>query len=77
MASRACAVSRSAVARLMATCGAVGIHYKRRGGCTRPGDGDTSDDLIDRAFDSERDPVAPRPTASRGRSPIPAPAAGY
>jgi len=37
----------------MNTCGAVGIHYKRRGGCTRPGDGDVSDDLVNRAFDPE------------------------
>jgi transposase-like protein len=28
--------SRTTVARLMAICGAVGIHYKRRGGCTDP-----------------------------------------
>jgi putative transposase len=28
----------------------VGIHYKRRGGCTRPGDGELSDDLVNRAF---------------------------
>lgn len=26
--------SRTTTARLMAVCGAVGIHYKRRGGCT-------------------------------------------
>ena len=37
----------------MRDCGAVGIHYRRRGGCTRPGDGDTSDDLVNRAFDPE------------------------
>lgn len=46
--------SRTTVARLMNTCGAVGIHYKRRGGCTRPGDGDVSDDLVNRAFDPDR-----------------------
>jgi putative transposase len=45
--------SRTTAARLMAICGAVGIHYKRRGGCTRPGDGDTSDDLVNRAFDPD------------------------
>jgi len=43
--------SRTRTAELMAICGAVGIHYRRRGGCTRPGDGDTSDDLVNRAFD--------------------------
>lgn len=47
--------SRTTVARLMAICGAVGIHYRRRGGCTRPGDGDTTDDRVNRAFD----PVGP------------------
>jgi len=45
--------SRTTVARLMGLCGAVGIHYKRKGGCTRPGDGEISDDLVDRAFDPE------------------------
>jgi putative transposase len=45
--------SRTTVARLMSTCGAVGVHYKRKGGCTRPGDGDVSDDLVNRAFDPE------------------------
>ena len=43
--------SRTTTARLMAVCGVAGIHYKRRGGCTRPGDGDLSDDLVNRAFD--------------------------
>jgi putative transposase len=45
--------SRSTVARLMSICGAVGIHYKKRGGCTRPGDGDVSEDLVNRAFDPD------------------------
>ena len=45
--------SRTTVARLMAICGAVGIHYRRRGGCTRPGDGDTADDRVNRAFDPD------------------------
>lgn len=45
--------SRTTVAHLMRTCGAVGIHYPKRGGCTRPGDGDVSDDLVNRAFDPE------------------------
>ncbi len=45
--------SRTTVARLMAICGAVGIHYRRRGGCTRPGDGDTADDHVNRAFDPD------------------------
>lgn len=45
--------SRTTTARLMAICGAVGIHYRRRGGCTRPGDGDVSDDLVNRAFDPD------------------------
>ena len=36
-------ISRTTTARLMRVCGAVGIHYKRRGGCTRPGDGELSD----------------------------------
>jgi putative transposase len=43
--------SRTTTARLMTICGAVGIHYRQRGGCTRPGDGDVSDDLVNRAFD--------------------------
>ena len=37
----------------MRLCGAVGIHYRRRGGCTRPGDGEVSDDLVNRAFDPD------------------------
>ncbi len=37
----------------MGLCGAVGIHYRRRGGCTRPGDGALSDDLVNRAFDPD------------------------
>ena len=45
--------SRTTTARLMSLCGAVGIHYKRRGGCTRPGDGTLSDDLVNRAFDPD------------------------
>jgi putative transposase len=45
--------SRTTVARLMGICGAVGIHYQRRGGCTRPADGDTADDLVNRAFDPD------------------------
>lgn len=45
--------SRTTVARLMGICGAVGIHYRRKGGCTRPGDGDVSDDLVNRAFDPD------------------------
>lgn len=45
--------SRTTVARLMTICGAVGIHYKRRGGCTRPGDGEIDDDLVKRAFDPD------------------------
>jgi len=44
-------ISRATTARLMGICGAVGIHYRRRGGCTRPGDGELSDDLVNRAFD--------------------------
>jgi putative transposase len=44
--------SRTTVSRLMSVCGAVGIHYKKRSGCTRPGD-DTSDDLVNRAFDPD------------------------
>jgi len=45
--------SRTTVARLMGLCGAVGIHYKKKGGCTRPGDGELSNDLVDRAFDPD------------------------
>lgn len=45
--------SRTTVARLMDICGAVGIHYRRRGGCTRPGDGAINDDLVNRSFDPE------------------------
>lgn len=37
----------------MSICGAVGIHYRKRGGCTRPGDGEVSDDLVNRAVDPE------------------------
>jgi putative transposase len=37
----------------MSVCGTVGIHYRRRGGCTRPGDGEVSDDLVNRAFDPD------------------------
>jgi hypothetical protein len=43
--------SRTTTGRLMAICGAVGIHYKRRGACTRPGDGALHGDLVNRAFD--------------------------
>ena len=35
----------------MGICGAVGIHYRRKGGCTRRGDGELSDDLVNRCFD--------------------------
>ena len=45
--------SRTTTARLMRICGAQGIHYRRRGGCTRPGDGELSDDLVNRAFNPE------------------------
>lgn len=45
--------SRTTAARLMGICGAVSIHYKRRGGCTRLGDGEVSDDLVNRAFDPD------------------------
>ena len=46
--------SKTTCERLMRVCGAVGIHYRKRNrGCTRPGDGDTSDDLVNRAFDPE------------------------
>ena len=39
----------------MRVCGAAGIHYRRRNqGCTRPGDGDINDDLVNRAFDPEQ-----------------------
>jgi transposase InsO family protein len=38
----------------MGICGAVGIHYKRKGGCTRPGDGEVNDDLVNRAFDPDQ-----------------------
>ena len=47
-------ISRTTTARLMRVCGAVGIHDRRRGGCTRPGDGALSDDLVNRAFDPDR-----------------------
>jgi len=43
--------SKTTVERLMRICGAVGIHYRRKGGCTRPGDGELSDDLVNRCFD--------------------------
>lgn len=47
-------ISRTTTNRLMRVCGAVGIHYKRKGGCTRPGDGEISDDLVNRAFDPDQ-----------------------
>ncbi|HEY5873936.1 MAG TPA: IS3 family transposase [Ilumatobacteraceae bacterium] len=50
---RAEGCSRTTVARLMGICGAVGIHYRRRGSCTRPGDGEVSDDLVNRSFDPD------------------------
>lgn len=43
--------SKTTAERLMRICGAVGIHYKRKGGCTRRGDGDVADDLVNRCFD--------------------------
>jgi hypothetical protein len=46
-------ISRTTTGRLMDICGAVGIHNKRRGGCTRPGDRELSDDLVNRAFDPD------------------------
>ena len=46
--------SKTTCERLMRVCGAVGIHYpKRNRGCTRPGNGDPSDDLVNRAFDPD------------------------
>jgi putative transposase len=46
--------SKTTCERLMRVCGAVGIHYpKRNRGCTRPGDGDLNDDLVNRAFNPE------------------------
>lgn len=46
--------SKTTCERLMRICGAVGIHYpKRNRGCTRPGDGDINDDLVNRAFDPD------------------------
>jgi putative transposase len=47
--------SKTTCERLMRVCGAVGIPYWRRNwGCTRPGDGDFNDDLVNRAFDPEQ-----------------------
>jgi putative transposase len=44
--------SKTTCERLMRLCGAVGIHYpKRNRGCTRAGDGEINDDLVNRAFD--------------------------
>lgn len=43
--------SKTTAERLMRVCGAVGIHYKRKSGCTRRGEGDVSDDLVNRCFD--------------------------
>ncbi len=44
--------SKTTCERLMRTCGAAGIHYpKRNRGCTKSGDGDINDDLVNRAFD--------------------------
>jgi putative transposase len=47
--------SKTTCERLMRLCGAVGIHYpKRNRGCTRAGDGEINDDLVNRAFDPDR-----------------------
>src|SRR3954463_5105037 len=44
--------SRKRVERLMRQAGVVGIHRRRRGGCTRRDpDGTVSDDLVHRLFD--------------------------
>jgi len=44
--------SKTTCERLMRLCGAVGIHYpKRNRGCTRAGDGEINNDLVNRAFD--------------------------
>ena len=46
--------SKTTCERLMRVCGAQGIHYpKRNRGCTRSGDGDPNDDLVNRAFDPD------------------------
>lgn len=45
--------SKTTCERLMRTCGAVGIHYRKRRGCTRPGDGEVNDDLVNRAFNPD------------------------
>lgn len=45
--------SRTRTAQLMDLCGAVGIHYRRRGGCTRRSDADPSEDLVNRSFDPD------------------------
>ena len=46
--------SKTTCERLMRTCDAVGIHYpKRNRGCTRAGDGEINDDLVNRAFDPD------------------------
>lgn len=49
-------LSKTTVERLMRICGAVGIHYMRRGGCTRGGDREASSDMVNRCFDpTQRD----------------------
>jgi putative transposase len=44
-------VSNRRVERVMREHSIVGIHYRRKLGCTRPGDGAISDDLVNRQFD--------------------------
>ena len=39
--------------RWRVTSASTVVPYRRRGGCTRPGDGDLSDDLVNRAFDPD------------------------
>lgn len=46
-------VSNRRVERIMREHGVIGLHYRRKRGCTRPGSGDVSDDLVNRHFDPD------------------------
>ena len=47
-------ISNRRVERIMREHGVIGLHYRRKRGCTRPGDGEISDDLVNRQFDPDR-----------------------
>ncbi len=48
-------ISNRRVERIMREHGVIGLHYRRKQqGCTRRGDGELSDDLVNREFDPDR-----------------------